>query len=76
MSYNTPMVKLLLLMLPLLLFLGCANKRGLSMKYYNECREYYDLQGTYHKVCDNNLIEYDTLFGTSPLKPDVHDNVW
>jgi hypothetical protein len=42
-----------------LLFTGCANKRGISATYYNDCREYYDLYGYYHKKCDENLIEYE-----------------
>ncbi len=30
---------------------GCVNKHGISMKYYSDCKEYYDLQGYYHKEC-------------------------
>ena len=41
-----------------LLFSGCVNKRGISATYYNDCREYYDMHGYYHKKCDDNLIEY------------------
>ncbi len=77
MSYNATMLKLLLLTLVLLLLCGCANKRGISMHYYDECREYYDLQGTYHRVCDDNLIDYDTLFmSTPPQQKRLHENVW
>ncbi len=76
MSYNGIMVKLLLLTLLLLLCYGCANKRGISMNYYNDCREYYDLQGTYRTVCDENLIEYGTPLTSTPSDTTVHDNVW
>jgi len=41
-----------------LLFGGCVNRRGVSATYYNDCRPYYDVQGTYHEACDPNLIEY------------------
>jgi hypothetical protein len=41
-----------------LLFSGCVNKRGISATYYNDCREYYDMHGYYHKKCDENIIEY------------------
>ncbi|MBE0498387.1 MAG: hypothetical protein IBX43_03995 [Campylobacterales bacterium] len=43
------------------LFSGCMNKRGISSKYYNNCREYYDASGYYHKTCDDNLIEFSEL---------------
>ncbi|MDF1874348.1 hypothetical protein JHD48_01215 [Sulfurimonas sp. SAG-AH-194-I05] len=29
------------------------NERGLSLNYYNDCTEYYDLQGYYHKDCND-----------------------
>jgi len=42
---------------------GCIylNERGVSGRYYNECREFYDATGTYHKECDENLIDYREL---------------
>jgi len=43
-----------------LLLSGCVNKRGVSMRYYNSCEEYYDLQGYYHKDCDDNLVDFGT----------------
>jgi len=46
-----------LLLTPLLLFsFGCANKHGISAKYYSDCKEYYDLQGFYHKECGKDDI--------------------
>jgi hypothetical protein len=56
------MIKHLPLLAALALFLtGCVNERGISARYYNECREYYDLHGYHHKDCDPNLVEYDTV---------------
>ncbi|WP_324791679.1 hypothetical protein [Sulfuricurvum sp.] len=31
------------------------------MRYYNDCEEYYDAQGYYHKQCDKNLIDYKDI---------------
>jgi hypothetical protein len=39
-----------------LFFTGCINKHGVSLKYYSNCKEYYDLQGYYHKECGNDDI--------------------
>ncbi len=37
---------------------GCvfANECGYSTYLYNECVEYYDAQGIYHKVCPRNNL--------------------
>ena len=50
---------LLIFTLPFILT-GCLyfNDRGISNRYYNECHEYYDSMGIYHKKCDKNLVEY------------------
>ncbi|OCS03102.1 membrane lipoprotein lipid attachment site-containing protein [Campylobacter fetus] len=39
---------------------GCiwVNERGISNKYYNDCKEYYDGAGIYHKKCDENLLDW------------------
>jgi len=42
-------------------FSGCFNDRGVSMRYYNDCEEYYDAQGYYHKKCDPNIVEYSEI---------------
>ena len=56
------MLRTLSLLLALsILFGGCVNRRGISTTYYNECREYYDVQGYHHKVCDKNMVEFDDL---------------
>ena len=54
------MIKLLLSLITLSLFFsGCVNKHGISLKYYSECKEYYDLQGYYHKECgDDDVVTY------------------
>ncbi len=74
------MLKLLFLTITIFLFLGCANKRGISMKYYNDCQEYYDLQGSYHKECDENMLEYKDLKkpfqSTKETIKQPHSNVW
>ena len=37
---------------------GCIykNEKGFSTTYYNDCVEYYDAQGIYHKKCNRNLL--------------------
>jgi len=65
------MIKILILLSIILLFSGCVNKHGVSLKYYSDCEEYYDLQGYYHKDCGkDDLMTYkemkvkkDELFG-------------
>lgn len=59
----------LLLLLPIL-FAGCMNNRGISLKYYNDCEEYYDVQGYYHKKCDKNLLDYSDV--TNALESNVN----
>ena len=56
------MKKILILILPFLLS-GClyVNDRGIDTRYYNDCKEYYDAMGGYHKICDDNLIEYKDI---------------
>jgi hypothetical protein len=44
------------------LFSGCVNKHGISAKYYSDCKEYYDLQGYYHKKCgDDDIVTYKEM---------------
>ena len=54
------MLKIIILSLLVysVLFTGCVNKRGISAKYYNDCTEYYDSKGYYHKDCDENMLEF------------------
>jgi len=56
------MKKTLLFISFILLFSGCVNKHGISMKYYSDCKEYYDLQGYYHKDCgEDDIVTYKEL---------------
>lgn len=77
------MIKLLLL-LSTLIFTGCVTKRGISTQYYNDCKEYYDLQGFYHKDCDGEIITYKKISETGGMIIDkyvgkeevIKGNVW
>lgn len=72
------MIKIILLLLTIFYFTGCMNKNGISAKYYSECKEYYDLQGFYHKECgEDDIISYKEigeLFKKEEEKPK--GNVW
>ena len=72
------MIKISLLILTTLLFSGCMNKHGISAKYYSECKEYYDLQGYYHKDCgEDDIVTYKEIgeyFEDEKEKPK--GNVW
>ncbi|MGG7047879.1 MULTISPECIES: hypothetical protein [unclassified Campylobacter] len=39
---------------------GCLflNERGISTRYYNDCKEYYDAAGNYQKDCPHNVIDW------------------
>ena len=71
------MIKQLLLFLAVLVFGGCFNDRGISMRYYNDCEEYYDAQGYYHKKCDDNIMDYSDVKKalTSPATA-INPKVW
>jgi len=72
------MIKISLLILTIIFLSGCVGKRGVSAKYYNDCNEYYDYQGFYHKDCDNGGIttykEMEEAFTEDPKTPE--GNVW
>ena len=82
------MYKYLLIIPTLFLFSACVNKHGISAKYYSGCKEYYDLQGFYHKDCgDDDIITYKTVSDTTKKvakttvdfvtrKKEVKKNVW
>ncbi len=49
-------------LLTLTLLSGCVNKHGISLYYYSDCKEYYDLGGMYHKECgDDDIITYKEI---------------
>lgn len=77
---------IIFLIISIIVFTGCMNKRGISTTYYNDCREYYDARGYYHKDCDENLIEFadvkeayeaakKAITHTEHVKPE-HKVVW
>ncbi len=57
---------------------GCINKHGISAKYYSDCKEYYDLQGYYHKECgDDDVVTYKEMKELiKKKKPEPTSNVW
>lgn len=81
---------IIFLIISITVFTGCVNKRGISSTYYNDCKEYYDERGYYHKDCDENLVEFsDIKEGTvkayesakkaithTPEEKPVHKVVW
>lgn len=54
------MKNLIIFIILIFLFQGCfwINQRGVSDRYYNDCKEYYDVAGVYHKSCDKNIINW------------------
>jgi len=79
------MIKFLLLMFTIFILSGCLNKHGISAKYYSECKEYYDLQGYYHRECgEDDIVTYKALGeGVKSAvdtftqnKPKPKGNVW
>jgi hypothetical protein len=73
------MIKLtFLLLVSTFIFSGCINKHGISAKYYSDCKEYYDLQGYYHKECgEDDIVTYKQMGDAFKKKEDNSDkNVW
>jgi hypothetical protein len=73
------MIKIILLTITLFFTSGCMNKNGISLKYYSECEEYYDMQGYYHKKCgDDDFVSYEQIKEVFKKKkePEVQENVW
>jgi len=66
-------------LLSLLLLSGCVHRHGISAKYYDDCKEYYDFQGYYHKECrDDYMFTYKEIgdfFKVKEPEPDK-GNVW
>ncbi len=46
-----------------ILFGGCLyfNDRGVSTHLYENCEEYYDACGIYHKECPKNVADYSEI---------------
>lgn len=72
------MIKISLLIMVSMLFSGCVNKHGISAKYYSDCKEYYDLQGYYHKDCGkDDIITYKEIGeALKKKKPEPTENVY
>lgn len=72
------MIKISLLIMVSILFSGCVNKHGISAKYYSDCKEYYDLQGYYHKECGkDDIITYKEMGeALKKKKPEPTGNVY
>ena len=71
------MIKTILLILVSLYFTGCVNKHGISAKYYSECKEYYDLQGFYHKECgEDDIVTYKEMGEFFKKEEKPKGNVW
>lgn len=51
-------MKKILFILPVIFSACYVNERGVSARYYNDCREFYDASGMYHKLCDENIIDF------------------
>ena len=67
---------IIFLIMSVIVFSGCVNKRGISSKYYNDCREYYDARGYYHKTCDENMVEFkDVKEGSKELYNDAKEAI-
>lgn len=71
------MIHKLIWLLALVGFTGCFNERGVSLRYYNDCEEYYDSQGYYHRKCDDNIVEYSDVKNVlTPENAKVSPKVW
>ena len=44
----------------ILLFSGCINKKGISLQYYDNCSEEYQLYGVYKYRCKDNIINFNS----------------
>lgn len=65
------MMKLSLLIITMFFLTGCVNKHGISAKYYSDCKEYYDLQGYYHKDCgEDDVVTYKEMGEFFELKEE------
>ena len=75
------MLKFILFLFFTLLATGCVNRHGVSLKYYSDCKEYYDMQGYYHKKCgDDDIVTYkgikDGFKKLIKKNPKPKGNVW
>ncbi len=71
-------MKTLFLFIITIFITGCLNKHGISAKYYSDCKEYYDLQGFYHKDCgEDDIVTYKEIKNKLTIKKEQpKGNVW
>lgn len=50
-------IYLLTLLLAAFIFEGCLNAQASSYSLYENCNEYYDSRGFYHKDCKKNKLD-------------------
>ena len=55
------MKKYYLLFLMPIFFAGCFNERGVSLRYYNDCEEYYDAQNLEVQLCEKKINDYSDI---------------
>ena len=68
-------MKKLLFILPIFFSACYVNERGVSARYYNDCREFYDASGMYHKVCDENIIDFADIKKLPTKKTKNHTKI-
>ena len=51
-------MKKIIFILLIFLFSGCMNKKGITLKYYDECHTEYDMYGSYSEKCPNNIFNF------------------
>ncbi len=69
-------MKILFLSIILILFSGCLyfNEQGISTHLYDDCKEYYDLCGNYHKECPKAFLEYHEVpKAISDIKNEIYN---
>ncbi|MDD3466118.1 MAG: hypothetical protein PHE67_03135 [Campylobacterales bacterium] len=47
--------RVFLLIIPLF-FAGCYSKCGITSEYYCDCKEYYDVEGNFHRECPDDIV--------------------
>ena len=71
-------MKYIYLILFSILFNGCLyfNDRGVSGHLYDNCHSYYDENGEFVEICDENIIDYDEAQeGVIALKDEIKENI-
>lgn len=76
--YTILSMKQIITALLALLLGGCSfvNDCGVSTHYYNDCKEYYDSMGIYHRECPKNNVynRCEEKGGDSVIKDCINCN--